>query len=199
MILFFTDLPKLKALQRHQNFILLKSALLEDLKNKAPKPDIKTQKSFYQKNKALFKEPALCQLEQILVKKENLALSLYNRVKKGESFSVLAENHSLKRGPGWVRKGVLEVFDSACFQNQGSLIPPLKSPYGYHIFLKTGFKPSKQKSFTEAKKEILSFLREKEMASVFQSWLKEESLKKSFWIDKKSLDQIKIQYKREAI
>ena len=195
-VLFFTDPLKLKALKKHQKFILLKSALLEALKNQIPEPDLKVQKEFYEKNKALFKEPAQCQLKQILVENEKLALSLYNRAKEGEAFSVLATNHSLKKDPGWVKKGQLEVFDQACFIDQDSLTSPLKSSYGYHVFLKTGSKPSQQKSFTESKKKILAHLKEKEMAFVFQNWLKKESLKKSFWMDKKSLDQIKIQYKR---
>ena len=195
-ILFFNKASQLKALKRHQKLNSLKSALLEDLKKKIPKPELKIQKKFYQKNKTLFKEPAQCELKQILVKSEVLALSIYNRIKEGESFSVLAKNHSLKKDPGWIHEGQLEVFDQACFKNQELLTPPLKSDYGYHLFLKTGFKASKQKSFTQSQGKVISHLREKELPAVFQNWLKEESLKKSFWMDKKSLDQIKIQYKR---
>lgn len=195
-ILFSNKASQLKALKRHQKLNSLKSALLEDLKKKIPKPDLKTQKEFYQKNKTLFKEPAQCELKQILVKNKTLALSIYNRIKEGESFSVLAENHSLKKDPGWIHKGQWEVFDQACFKNQRPLTPPLKSGYGYHIFLKTGFKASKQRNFTQSQEEVISHLRETGLPAVFQNWLKEESLKKSFWMDKKSLDQIKIQYKR---
>lgn len=201
-ILFLTDPSKLKALQRHQSFIFLKSALLEELKKQVPDPSLKAQKKFYQKNKTFFKEPAQCHLQQIVTADEKPALFLYNRVKKGEDFSTLAQNHSLKAGPGWIKKGQLKVFDQACFNsqesNQNSLIPPIKSPYGYHVFLKTGFKPSKQKSFAESQKKILSLMKEKKASSAFQNWLKEESFKKTFWIDKKSLDQIKIQYKKGA-
>ena len=198
LIFFLTDPSKLKALKRHQNFILLKSALLQDLKNKIPEPDLKTQKAFYQNNKALFKESAKCQLKQILVKNEKLASSLYKRLKKGESFDALAKNFSLKKDLGWIEQGQLEVFDKACFKSSHYPTPPLKSPYGYHIFLKTASKPSKQKKFKNVREAIISYLKEKKTSSVFQNWLKEESLKKSFWMDKKSLDQIKIQYKRET-
>ena len=195
-IFFFSNPSKLKALKEYQKFVLLKSSLMESLKKQIPNPDLKTQKDFYQKNKTLFFEPARCQLEQILVENKSLAMHLFKRLKKGESFDALAKNHSLKRGPGWVKKGQLEIFDSACFKAQSLLSPPLKSPYGYHIFLKKAQKTGQQKSFLESQEQILSFLKEKELDSSFQKWLKEESLKKSLWIDKKSLEQIKIQYKK---
>ena len=195
-ILFFSKPSKLKALKEYQKFVLLKSSLMDSLKKQIPNPDLKTQKAFYQKNKALFFEPARCQLEQILVENKSLAKHLFKRLKKGESFDVLAKNHSLKRGPGWVEKGQLEVFDVACFKTQDPLSSPLKSPYGYHIFLKKAQKTGQQKSFLESQEQILSFLKKKKLDSSFRKWLKEESLKKSLWIDKKSLEQIKIQYKK---
>jgi len=197
-VLFFTNPSKLKALKKYQSFTLFKSALIKHLKNSIPEPDLKTQKQFYQKNQALFKDPAKCQLEQILVDNEKLALSLYDRIKQGESFSLLSKNHSLQKDPGWIQKGQWDIFDQACFKTQNSFSSPLKSDYGYHLFLKKELKASHQKSFKKSQEKIIDLLKEKELSTAFQNWLKEESLKKSFWIDKKSLEQIKIQYKRKG-
>ncbi|MDE0092415.1 MAG: hypothetical protein OXN83_03915, partial [Oligoflexia bacterium] len=75
----------------------------------------------------------------------------------------------------------------------------LKSHYGWHIFLRTSLKPSRQKSFLESQKQIVKRLKTQELPSQIQSWLKQETLKTPFFKNKKLLDQIKIQYKRDRI
>jgi len=197
-ILFFTDPSKLKALRKYQKLTLLKTSLQDHLRKNIPEPKLQTQKQFYQKNKALFRKPAKCQLEQIVVENKKLAHSLIERLKQGESFSALAKNHSLQKSPGWVYRGQLPIFDQVCFKNQASLSTALKSDYGYHIFLKKNFKTAQQKSFKASQEKIISLLKDQELPRLFQKWLKEETLKKSVWIDRKSLEEIKIQYKRKS-
>lgn len=195
LLLYITDFSKLKALKGYQNFLLIKQAFIKYLQKRIPEPSLKKQKEFYNKNESLFKIPPQCYLKQILLDNENLALSVYQRLKKGDSFSDLENNYSLGKNPGWIQKGQLTLFDQACFERKKALSPPIKSLYGYHIFLRNQIKPPYKKSLPEAQKQIISLLKKKNLSQSFNLWLKEESQKKELWIDKKSLAQIKIQYK----
>ena len=197
-LLFSKDKKKLKAFKILKSYMSLKQSLLEELEKKIPEPPIKQQKSFYTENKAQFVEPAQCQLKQILVSHQKLAQSLLNKIKEGASFSSL-KAHSLQQDPGWVKKAQWPLFDQACFEEKSSLSPVLKSSYGWHIFLRTEKKASRQKSFSETQKEIIKTLKKQELSFQIQNWLKEESSKKPLFKDKKLLDQIKIQYKREML
>ncbi|MCZ0932358.1 MAG: peptidylprolyl isomerase [Oligoflexia bacterium] len=198
-LLFAKNKKKLKALKVFKLYTNLKQALLKELEKKTPDPSISQQKSFYTKNKAQFIEPAQCQLQQILVGNKKLAQSLHSRIKDGESFSALNKIYSLKENPGWVKKGLWALFDKACFEEEKSLSSVLKSPYGWHIFLRTGKKADRQKSFSESQKEVLKILKKQSLPLQLKNWLKEESLKTPFFKDKKLLDQIKIQYKRNVL
>ena len=190
---------KLKALKDYKNFKHLHQSLLKHLKDKAPEPDLKEQKEFYGKNKSFFREASKCQLKQILVDNKKLAQTLYKRLSKGESFNLLNKSYSLQDNPEWVEKGQLALFDKACFEQKEKISPVLKSPYGYHIFKREAVKSSRQKSFSESQQRVISLLKEKELALDFQNWLKEETSKKSLFKDKKLLDKIKIQYKKENL
>ena len=196
---FSKNKKKQKAFKVFKTYIGLKQALLKELEKSLPPPPLKQQKDFYKKHKAQFKSPPQCQLQQILVKSQSLAQALYEKIKTGVSFSSLRQKYSLKQGPGWVKKAQWPLFDQACFQEKNSLSPVLKSSYGWHIFLRTGKKASKQKTFLESQKEIIKILKKKELPAQLEKWLKKESLKHSFFKDKKLLDQMKIQYKTDLL
>jgi parvulin-like peptidyl-prolyl isomerase len=77
----------------------------------------------------------------ILVEKESLAKEIAERIKKGESFSTLAEQYSIdgsrRRGGdlGTFTRGVMvKEFESAAFKLQkGEVSAPVKTQFGYHI------------------------------------------------------------------
>lgn len=188
-----------KALKEHKNYLSLYNFLLQELSKKIDTPPLSQQKNFYNKNKQKFIEPASCHLKQVLVKQEKFAQSLLKRLKQGESFDTLNQAHSLKKNPGWVNRGDLEVFDRACQNPTRSLSPILKSPYGYHIFFVGGKKPSQKKSFKSVQKQIIQILKEKGLKEQFKNWLKEEMPKSHIFINKKLLDKIHIQYKTNPI
>ena len=198
--LFLKHNSSLKALKNHKNYISLYNAFLNDLFKKIPSPSLKEQKKFYDINKSLFTEPAACYLKQILVEKEKLAYSLQKRLKQGEAFDNLNKVYSLKKSPGWVKKGDLEVFDRACFShNKDSLKPVLKSPYGYHIFLVEQKKPSQKKQFKQVQEKIIKILKTNKAKEYFQSWLKQETTKTPLFTNKNLLEKIHIQYKTNKI
>ena len=99
----------LNSLLDHKLYLNLHQKFREKILEEIPNPSLKEQKVFYRKNKNRFFEPERCHLKQILVKEEPLAKVLYKRVRKGESFEKISQEHSLGFHPGWVKKGSLEV------------------------------------------------------------------------------------------
>ena len=77
----------------------------------------------------------------ILVEKESLAKEILEKIKKGESFSKLAEQYSTdgsrRRGGdlGEFRKGVMvKEFETAAFAlNKGEVSGVVRTQFGYHI------------------------------------------------------------------
>ncbi len=188
-----------QALKDHKNHTSLYRLLLEDFFKKTPDPPLKEQRAFYSQNRASFSAPPSCRLKQILVNQENLAQTLLRRLKRGESFNELSRLYSLKKSPGWVKKGDLDVFDQACRRAKNSLSPVLKSPYGWHIFLVEEKELGRKKPFKSAQKQIIQILKGGKAKEQFQIWLKRETLKTPVWTNQGLLDKIRIQYKAKEI
>lgn len=82
----------------------------------------------------------------ILVKDAATAERLYERVRKGESFSSLAHQYSTcpskaKGGDlGWFGEGkMVPAFENAVrMMSTGSVSKPVRTQFGYHIIKKTG-------------------------------------------------------------
>jgi len=183
-----------KSLKSHKNYLALYDLLLKNFIKKIPKPSFKEQQKFYKQNVQLFTKPASCQLKQIVVKQKSFIQVLKKRLAKGESFDSLSRNYSIKKHPGWVNKGDLEIFDRACFKLNPS--PILKSPYGYHLFQIVAKKKAQKKSFKEVQASIIQTLKSKKAKEQFQKWLKQELFNTTVWTNTKFIDKIRIQYKR---
>lgn len=78
----------------------------------------------------------------ILTKKQIEALNILERLKKGESFSNLAKEHSIDRASGkkggdlgFFTKGMMvKPFEQAAFNlNKGEISEPIKTEFGYHV------------------------------------------------------------------
>ena len=82
----------------------------------------------------------------ILVSDKTLAESLYERIKKGESFASLASQYSKcpsksKGGDlGWFGEGqMVKEFEAQVRRmGTGSISRPVRTQFGYHIIKKTG-------------------------------------------------------------
>lgn len=78
----------------------------------------------------------------ILVKKQNEALSIIERLKKGDSFDKLAKELSIDRGSGkrggdlgFFGRGIMvKAFEVASFKlEKNQISDPVKTEFGYHI------------------------------------------------------------------
>ena len=83
----------------------------------------------------------------ILVKKQNEAITVLDRMKNGEKFGKIAKELSLDTGSakrdgnlGYFSKGkMVKEFESAAFNLQvGQISEPVKTQYGYHIIKRVG-------------------------------------------------------------
>ena len=83
----------------------------------------------------------------ILVEKHSEAISLLERIQKGEKFGKLAREFSLDTGSakrdgnlGYFGRGkmVKEFEKSACSLQTGQISEPVKTQYGYHIIKRLG-------------------------------------------------------------
>ena len=83
----------------------------------------------------------------ILVKKQNEAITVLDRIKNGEKFGKIAKELSLDSGSakrdgnlGYFSKGkMVKEFESTAFNLQvGQISEPVKTEYGYHIIKRVG-------------------------------------------------------------
>ncbi len=82
----------------------------------------------------------------ILVNKQSEALSIIERLKKGESFDKLAKELSIDRGSGkrggdlgFFGRGIMvRAFEIASFKlEKNQISEPVKTEFGYHIIKRT--------------------------------------------------------------
>ena len=83
----------------------------------------------------------------ILVNKQSEALTILERIKKGEKFGKLAKELSVDSGSakrdgslGYFGRGMMvKPFEEAAFKLQvGAISEPVKSEFGYHIIKRLG-------------------------------------------------------------
>ena len=83
----------------------------------------------------------------ILVNKQSEALTILERIKKGEKFGNLAKEMSIDSGSakrdgslGYFGRGMMvKPFEEAAFKLQvGAISEPIKSEFGYHIIKRLG-------------------------------------------------------------
>lgn len=82
-----------------------------------------------------------------MVNKQSEALSILERIKKGEKFGKLAKESSIDTGSakrdgnlGYFTKGMMvKPFEEAAFKLEiGQVSEPVKSEFGYHIIKRMG-------------------------------------------------------------
>lgn len=83
----------------------------------------------------------------ILVRKQSEALTILERLKKGESFANLARELSIDRGSAkkggdlglFGRGTMVRPFEEAAFKlSKGEISEPVKTEFGYHIIKRAG-------------------------------------------------------------
>ncbi|MEO1784028.1 peptidylprolyl isomerase [Thermodesulfobium sp. 4217-1] len=140
-------------------------------------------KAYYDEHKKEFVQPEQIHLRHILVKTEQEANNIYDQLKEGKDFSVLAKEYSIdtptkdKGGDlGWISKASLvpDLTKAADALKDNEFSKPVKSPFGYHIIEKLGTRPSKELSFDEVKTTLTAQLLRNKQAQSLEKWFKEK-------------------------
>jgi parvulin-like peptidyl-prolyl isomerase len=135
-------------------------------------------KDFYNKNKAMFKQPETAKARHILLKTEADAKAVIKELKGGADFKELAKTKST--GPsaanggdlGWFdKKRMVKEFSDAAFKlKKGQYTKkPVKTQFGYHVILLEDKKAAGSVSLDKAKPSIEQSLKVKKFQSQMKS------------------------------
>jgi len=146
-------------------------------------------KQFYEKNKAMFKEPGEVELGHIFIKVKKGATWVLKQLREGADFSLLAKKYSdgpnAKKGGklGFLRLGELnpEFEQAISGLKVGEISALIKMGDGFHIIKLEGRKDARQMELSEVRSRIESLVFANKAEKRYQEWIKE--LKKKHYIE----------------
>ncbi|RLB07376.1 MAG: peptidylprolyl isomerase [Deltaproteobacteria bacterium] len=174
------DKEILAKVERFKRGLIIESVLEELLKGKGEVSE-EEARNYYRENKEKFLVGERVRVRHILVKTLPEAKEIKKRLNRGEDFIKLAKKYSIspsrERGGdlGYIERGkVGKEFERVAFslKRRGEVSDIVKTNFGYHIIRLEDRKKPHQRTFSEVKEEIRSFLREKKMREVLTAHLK---------------------------
>lgn len=183
------DAEYLRKLEEFKKISLIGQLLKKEVESKT-KVTEQEVKNYYDTHKEVFSPFSQIRVSLILVKTEEEAKNILERLKKGEDFAKLAMKSSIDPGSaksggdlGFLSKGQMtpELEAVAVRLKTGEISEPLKTKFGYQIIKVTGKKLGKVVEFEKVKSLISQHLSSEKQKEVFDSYI--ESLKKSYKID----------------
>lgn len=146
--------------------------------------------NYYDKNKDEFSEVKQVRMSQILVKTDDDAQKVLERLKKGDSFANVAkaisiDTNSAKNGGdlGYMSMQQIapEIRNSAMRLKVGEVSNPIRTPSGIHIIMITDKKLGKLAEFEKVKNVIFQRLTAQKQKETFDDYI--ENLKKSYKVE----------------
>ncbi len=144
-------------------------------------------KKYYDTNKEKFKKEKEINTRHILLKTEEEAKQIMEKLQKGEDFIELSKKYSIDPNAkasggeiGFHPKGtLLPEYEAAAFKltKVGQVAGPVKSQFGYHIIRLEGAKPPAYVSFNEVKDFIRQQLVQDKQKELLEKYI--EDLKKA--------------------
>jgi peptidyl-prolyl cis-trans isomerase C len=142
--------------------------------------------NYYEKNKeAQFTTPAQRCVRHILFNKDQKqkAEEVKQQLEDGGDFAKLAKEYSQDPGSaaqggdlGCLGKGeTVPEFEQAAFgAEQGEIVGPVQTEFGYHIIKVTDIKPAQTRSLQEVESQIRSQLSTEKQSEAFGKWVEEQ-------------------------
>lgn len=124
-------------------------------------------KDYFEQNKEFFKRKEQIRARHILLKNEEEAKEVLQKIRKGEDFAKLAQEKSADEGTkqkggdlGYFSRGrMVPEFEKVAFSlNPGEVSDIVKTGYGYHIIKVEDKLPERIPTYEEAKKEVRELL-----------------------------------------
>jgi peptidyl-prolyl cis-trans isomerase C len=149
-------------------------------------PSDKEIQNYYEKNKeAQFTTPEQRCVRHILFNKDQKekAEDIKQQLENGGDFAKLAKENSQDPGSaenggdlGCLGKGeTVPEFEQAAFgAEQGEIVGPVKTEFGYHILQVTDVKPEQTRSLQEVESQIRSQLATEKQSEAFNKWIEEQ-------------------------
>ena len=149
-------------------------------------PSDKEIQNYYEKNKeAQFTTPEQRCVRHILFNKDQKqkAEDVKQQLENGGDFAELAKENSQDPGSaenggdlGCLGKGeTVPEFEQAAFgAEQGEIVGPVKTEFGYHILQVTDVKPEQTRSLQEVESQIRSQLATEKQSEAFNKWIEEQ-------------------------
>jgi peptidyl-prolyl cis-trans isomerase C len=183
------DSEYLKKVEDFRKITLVGLLLQKEIESKVKVSDQEV-KDYYEKNKEKFAPVTQINASHILVKTEDEAKKILERLKKGEDFAQLAKKYSIdtvsaKNGGelGYFSRGqMVPEFEAAASRlKPGEISRPVKTKFGYHIIKVTDKKVGQVVEFEKVKNLISQNLMGEKQKEVFDSYI--EGLKKSYKVE----------------
>ena len=141
---------------------------------------------FYTKYLENFKTFQEFNASHILVKEEDEALQIIEKLKIKSEFSKLAKSYSIgpskKNGGdlGWFRSGqMVKEFEEAVLKLKKGKITkkPVKTKFGYHIIMLNDIRDSQPKKINDIKKQIINRIKQNSLSNLEKQIRKNKSIK----------------------
>ena len=158
-----------------------------EAKSKVTDQDVK---DYYEKHKDELTSVSQIRASHILVKTEDEANKILERIKKGEDFGSLAKKFSIDTGSaknggdlGYFSSGqMLPEFETAAIKlKKGEISAPVKTKFGYHIIKVVDKKMGKPLEFEKIKNAISQRIAAEKQKEFFDSYI--ENLKKTYKVE----------------
>ena len=170
-------------LKKNKDQIMAKYWLNNFLTNNTSEEKIQDFYAKYLKNFETFRE---FNASHILVKDENEALQIIEKLQIELEFSKLAKSYSIgpskKNGGnlGWFRSGqMVKEFEEAVLKLKKGKITkkPVKTKFGYHIIMLNDIRKSQPKKINEIKEQIVKRIKQNSLSNLEKQLRKNKSIK----------------------
>jgi len=161
---------------------LIIDTLIEELCAGKDKVNDEEVRAYYEENKEKYLLGERVRVRHIMVKTREEAQEVKKRLYRGEDFITLAKQYSIwptkERGGdlGYIERGMVnKSFERAAFalKNRGDLSDIVKTEFGFHIIRLEDKAKRHQLTFSEAKDEVRTLLREKKRQDILTAHLEE--------------------------
>ncbi|MCX8033945.1 MAG: peptidyl-prolyl cis-trans isomerase [Thermodesulfovibrio sp.] len=186
-----------RRLEEFKKITLINILLEQELKNIQQVTE-KDAKDYYEKNKDQFIKPTEVRLSQIVVKTDEEAKKVYERVDKGEDFAKIAKELSKDEKTkasggdmGFFKKGQLDpqIENLAFSLRKGQVSPPVNRKDGLYIFKVTDVKGTPVE-FEQIKQQLTEQLKAKKQQDWFNSYIDDLKKKHKVEINEKALQEM---------
>ena len=170
-------------LKKNKDQIMAKYWLNNFLTNNTSEEKIQ---NFYRKYLENFKTFKEFNASHILVKEEDEALQIIEKLKIKSEFSKLAKSYSIgpskKNGGnlGWFRSGqMVKEFEEAVLKLKKGKITkkPVKTKFGYHIIMLNDIRDSQPKKINDIKQQIVKKIKQNSLSNLEKQLRKNKSIK----------------------